>query len=230
MTSVRFVRTVLRASRVSERRRVRGVLFAAFGVITLLTLTACTPEMRARAYASDGRADWQQADRVIVALGLENGDRVADLGSGGGYFTFLLADAVGPSGRVYAIDVAEDMNERLAGIATERGYTQVETVLAEPDDAMIPSGGVDLVFTSNTYHHIDDREVYFGKLSESLREGGRLAVIDYKDEGFMQGLLGHSTDDSTIQTELESAGYELVAQHDFIEKQHFLIFAPARER
>jgi len=157
------------------------------------------------------------------------GDRVADLGSGGGYFTFLLADAVGPTGRVYAIDVAEDMNERLAGIAAERGYGQVETVLAEPDDARIPSGGVDLVFTSNTYHHIDDREAYFRKLSESLREGGRLAVIDYKEEGFIQGLLGHSTDDSLIQTELESAGYELVAQHDFIEKQHFLIFVPGPE-
>jgi predicted methyltransferase len=194
-------------------------------LVALFTVTACTPEMRARAYASDGRADWQQAERVIVSLGLESGDRVADLGSGGGYFTFLLADAVGPTGRVYAIDVAEDMNERLARIAAERGYAQVETVLAEPDDAMIPSGGVDLVFTSNTYHHIDDRETYF---PESLREGGRLAVIDYKDEGFMQGLLGHSTDASMIQTELESAGYELVAQHDFIEKQHFLIFVPGR--
>jgi predicted methyltransferase len=197
-------------------------------LVALVTVTACTPEMRARAYASDDRADWQQAERVIVSLGLESGDRVADLGSGGGYFTFLLADAVGPTGRVYAIDVAEDMNERLARIAAERGYAQVETVLAEPDDAMIPSGGVDLVFTSNTYHHIDDRETYFRKLSESLREGGRLAVIDYKDEGFMQGLLGHSTDASMIQTELESAGYELVAQHDFIEKQHFLIFVPGR--
>ena len=224
MVSVSLVRTVLRSS---GRSRVPGVQFAAACAITLLAFTACTPEMRARVYASDDRADWQQADRVIASLGLESGDRVADLGSGGGYFTFLLADAVGPTGRVYAIDVAEDMNERLAGIAADRGYAQVETVLAEPDDAMIPSGGVDLVFTSNTYHHIHDREVYFRKLSKSLREGGRLAVIDYKDEGFIQGLLGHSTDDSLIQTELESAGYELVSRHDFIEKQHFLIFGAA---
>jgi arsenite methyltransferase len=226
MTSVSFVGIGLVASRFSEHCRVGRILCAAAFVIGLLSLAGCTPEMRARAYASDGRADWQQSDRVIATLGLESGDRVVDLGSGGGYFTFLLADAVGPSGRVYAIDVAEDMNERLARIAAERGYDQVETVLAAPDDAMIPNGGVDLVFTSNTYHHIENREAYFRKLSESLREGGRLAVIDYREEGFMQGLLGHSTDGSLIQTELESAGYELIAEHDFIEKQHFLIFAP----
>ena len=125
--------------------------------LLLLTTTACSPEMRARAYERGGRDEWQQADRVIAALGLEPGDSVADLGSGGGYFTFLLADAVGENGHVYAVDVAADMNERLAGIAAERGYSQVETILAAPDDANLPSAGVDLVFTSNTYHHIQDR-------------------------------------------------------------------------
>jgi arsenite methyltransferase len=206
-----------------------SMVFRCACVVALLVgSAACTPDMRARVYASDGRADWQQADRVIATLDLSPGDYVADLGSGGGYFTFLLADAVGPEGRVYAVDVAEDMNERLAGIAAERGYDNVEVVLAAFDDAKIPAAGVDLVFTSNTYHHIEDRERYFRNLAESLREGGRLAVIDYKEEGFVQGLLGHSTDESTIESELEKSGYVLVEKHDFIEKQHFLIFAPER--
>ena len=96
----------------------------------------------------------------------------------------------------------------------------VTVVLGGYEDPRLEPGSIDLVFTSNTYHHIDERDAYFRKLAGSLRAGGRLAVIDYKEEGFMQGLLGHSTDASLIQTELESAGYELVSRHDFIEKQH----------
>ena len=207
----------------------RIALLLTFGFV-LLTTSGCTPEMKARAYAGGDRDDWQQANRVVTSLELQPGDVVADLGAGGGYFTFLLAEAVGPSGRVYAIDVDQAMNERLAALARERGVTNVETILASSDDPKIPAGGIDLVFTSNTYHHLDDRPAYFRRLAAHLREGGRVAIIDYKDEGFVPGVLGHSTDASIIQQELESAGYRLVEQHDFIEKQHFLIFSPNGSR
>ncbi|HEB90801.1 MAG TPA: methyltransferase domain-containing protein [Deltaproteobacteria bacterium] len=201
-------------------------LFLSGALMALLWALACTPELKARAYAGAERDEWQQADRVVASLGLRPGDVVADLGAGGGYFTFLLAEAVGPSGTVYAIDVDEPMNERLARLAKERGMTNVETILATPGDPRIPEGGVDLVFTSNTYHHLENRPDYFRRLATHLRPGGRLAVLDYKKHGLVPGLLGHSTEASIIQRELESAGYRLVRRYDFIEKQHFLIFAP----
>jgi predicted methyltransferase len=56
------------------------------------------------AVSGPGRDHWQHPDRVAGALGLHPGDRAADLGSGGGYFTYRLARAVGPSGAVYAVD------------------------------------------------------------------------------------------------------------------------------
>ncbi len=195
-----------------------GALFALIGA-------GCTPDMKARVYAGDDRDEWQQKERVIAALALEPGQSVADLGAGGGYFTFDLADAVGPAGLVYAVDVDEEMNERLAGLADERGYAQVQVVLAGTDDPRIPGDGVDLIFTSNTYHHIDDRERYFRDTARYLRPGGRLAVLDYRDEGLIQTIVGHATDGEVIKEELGRAGYRLVAEHDFIEKQHFLVFA-----
>jgi len=207
-------------------RRWRPLWPRAFGLlagVALLAVTGCTAEMKARAYAPDDRDSWQQPGRVIDALDISPGQSVADLGSGGGYFTFRLADAVGADGRVFAADVDAGMNERLAGLAVERGAQNVEVVLADFDDPKLPQP-VDLIFTSNTYHHIEDRVAYFARARQYLKPGGRLAILEYKRHGFLQRFLGHSTDDDVIRTELERAGYRLVAAHDFIEKQSFLIF------
>jgi predicted methyltransferase len=189
----------------------------------LLLVSGCTAEMKARAYAGDDRDSWQQPERVIQELGISPGDLVADLGSGGGYFTFRLGEAVGDTGRVYAVDVDAEMNERLERLASERGASNVAVVLADYGDPKIPES-VDLIFTSNTYHHIEDRVAYFQRAARHLKPAGRLAVLEYKHRGFFQRFLGHATEDEVIQSELEQAGYTLSAKHDFIELQSFLIF------
>jgi arsenite methyltransferase len=186
-------------------------------------LAGCTAEMKARAYAGDDRDKWQQPERVIEHLGISPGQSIADVGSGGGYFTFRLGEAVGDTGRVYAIDVDRDMNERLERLISERGANNVATVLADYDDPKIPEL-VDLIFTSNTYHHIEERSAYFQRAARYLKPAGRLAVLEYKRSGFFQGFLGHATEDELIVSELEAAGYTLAAKHEFIDQQSFLIF------
>jgi ubiquinone/menaquinone biosynthesis C-methylase UbiE len=189
----------------------------------LLLVSGCSAETKARLYAGDDRDSWQQPERVIEELGIASGQSVADLGSGGGYFTFRLGEAVGDAGRVYAVDVDVEMNERLERLVSEKGATNVATVHADYDDPKIPEP-VDLIFTSNTYHHIDDRVAYFQRAARYLKPGGRLAVLEYRREGFFHRVLGHATEDHVIQSELELAGYTLSATHDFIEYQHFLVF------
>lgn len=185
---------------------------------------ACTAEMKARAYAGADRDEWQQPERVVASLGLEPGQKVADLGAGGGYFSFRLADAVGPSGKVYAVDIDEAMNERLQRLAAERGASNVEVVLALSDDLRLPEP-VDVIFTSNTYHHLEDRSAYFDSAARYLTPGGRVAIVEYKEEGFLQRVMGHSTGAESIRAEMKAAGYALDVEHDFLAKQHFLIFS-----
>jgi len=192
-------------------------------VLLLVGGFACTAEMKARAYAGDDRDAWQQPERVIEVLEIEPGQRVADLGSGGGYFTFRLADAVGEGGQVFAVDVDPAMNERLDGLAAERGVDNITVVLAGYEDPKIPEP-VDLIFTSNTYHHIEGRVAYFERAARYLAPGARLAVLDYKRQGFMHRIMGHATASSVIRDELEQAGYTFEGEHDFVEKQHFLVF------
>ncbi|MBW2281318.1 MAG: methyltransferase domain-containing protein [Deltaproteobacteria bacterium] len=196
----------------------------------VISLGGCT-WLKRKAYDGFwGRESWQQPARVIEALGLSPGDRVADLGAGGGYFTFLLAEAVGPQGRVYAVDVDTGLlsylDERIVG----GEYENVQTVLADFDDPRIPGEGVDLIFTSNTYHHIEDRTAYFERARRYLRPGGRVAIVEFKkQDGLMSWLIGgHSTDPAEIDREMRAAGYDRVASHDFLERQSFQVFRAGR--
>ena len=181
------------------------------------------------AYEGFSRDGWQQPDRVIAALGIEPGDRVADLGSGSGYFTVHLAKAVGPEGRVYAVDVDEEMNAYLRERVEQAGVANVEVILGRFEDPLLPDGGVDLVLTVDTYHHIEDRPTYFRNLRRDLTQGGRVAVIDYDGrKGWFVRLLGHSTPRDVLLREMGEAGYEVAEEHDFIDRQSFVIFRQAR--
>lgn len=191
----------------------------------LLVSPGCT-EIKRWAYERGDRNAWQQPARVIESLAIQPGDRVADLGSGSGYFTFRLAEAVGDGGRVLAVDVDEAMNEALREDVETRGLSNIEVVSSDPDDASLDARSIDLVFSSNTYHHIDDRVAYFALLGEALSEGGRVALIDFVPEGFFQRR--HSTDVETIRTEMAEAGYTRIAGFDYLERQSFEIFARKR--
>ena len=171
------------------------------------------------AYEGFGRDAWQKPDEVIALLGIRAGDRVADLGAGGGYFTFRLADAVGAEGRVYAVDVDEDMIRYLRRRAAKQGYANVEVLRAEPDHPGLPEGEIDLLFTCNTYHHLADRVRYFEAVLDVLEPAGRVAIIEY-DSG------DHATPPQTVLDEMSRAGYRLEADHAILEYQSFLIFVP----
>jgi arsenite methyltransferase len=195
-----------------------------FVVAATAVLLAGCAQLKQCAYEGVNRDDWQQPQKVIAALNIRPGDRVADLGSGGGYFTFRLAEAVGPGGRVYAVDIDRDMVDLIAKRVKQETLSNIEPVLAKSDDPLLPKTGVDLIFTSNTYHHIDKRIAYFANLRKYLRPGGRVAIIDFDRRSWFIGLFRHYTPKEFIKPEMEQAGYSV--QHDlgFLDRQSFLIF------
>jgi ubiquinone/menaquinone biosynthesis C-methylase UbiE len=176
------------------------------------------------AYEGLSRDDWQQAERVIQSLQIQPGHTIADLGAGSGYFTFVLAQAAGPTGKVYAVDIDKDMTELVARKARERNAENVEVILAKPEDPSLPDRSIDLVFTANTYHHIDNRVRYFAGLRKALRPTGRVAVIDFDRRSWWAGLMKHYTPSEFIKREMEQAGYRLVHEFGFLDRQSFLLF------
>jgi ubiquinone/menaquinone biosynthesis C-methylase UbiE len=209
------------------RSRLAILLLLAVGLLG----ADCGTRLRARAYEGDDRESWQQTERVVETLGLRPGQRVADLGSGSGYFTAPLARAVSPGGIVLAVDVDADMNAYLEERMAEEGIDNVTTVLATPDDPGLPEGGIDLLFTSNTFHHLPDQSSYFASVRGSLAPDGRVAIIEYEPSkaGWFARTFGHATPEEEIAAALEAAGYRRIADHDFLERQNFQIFTPTAD-
>jgi arsenite methyltransferase len=177
-------------------------------VIPLFVFAGCGGLYRA-SLNSPWRARWQQPEAVVRSLSIQPGAYVADLGAGGGYFTFRLADAVGPTGKVYAVDVDKDNLNYIAQHAKAQGYANIETVLAKYDDPLLPQAKIDLIFTCNTYHHLENRAAYFSAAARYLTPDGRVAVIDINGSSWIHRLFGHWTPKETTRGELEAAGYFL---------------------
>ncbi len=214
----------------NKLRPVFGVAAAAF--VAWVAWTSWS-ELSKLDYATiPGRATWQLPARVIEALEIRKGHFVADVGAGGGYFTFLLADAVGPTGRVYAVDVDDVEVRKLESAVLRQDVGNVDVVLGELDDPRLPDRAIDLVFLCNTYHHLESRDAYFSRLRGDLRPGGRVAVIDMRaDLGGIAGWFsheGHWMSRDVLHGEMKLAGYRLVESHDFLPVQLFEVYAPAR--
>jgi SAM-dependent methyltransferase len=97
-------------------------------------------------------------------------------------------------------------------------------IRAQPNDAKLPEP-VDLVFSCDTYHHMENRVAYFQSLARYLKPGGKVAILDFHAAGFFSGLLGHGTTKEEVRREMEAAGYRLAADYNLIDRQHFQIFS-----
>jgi arsenite methyltransferase len=203
-----------------HRKLAKLFLLVALFVVGCARLKQC-------AYEGISRDEWQQPEKVIAALEIHPGDVVVDLGSGGGYFTLRLAEAVGPTGKVYAVDIDRDMVDLVAKRARQEGRSNIEAILAKPDDPSLPKAGVDLVFTSNTYHHIGKRIGYFANLRKYLHPGARVAIIDFDRRAWLEGLLRHYTPAEFIKREMEQARYTRQQDYNFLDRQSFQIFTAA---
>ena len=180
------------------------------------------PERYAKSFDDPARDNWQLPVRVIEALGLSPGTAVADIGAGTGYFTVRLAKAV-TRGTVYAVDIEPSMLEHIRQRAAGTGLGNVMTVLGSSTSPNLPKP-VDLVLVVDTYHHVPSRPAYFRGLKASLTPGGRVAIVDFRKDAPEGPPREFRFEADQIVAEMNEAGYVLDARHDFLPRQHFLIF------
>lgn len=127
-----------------------------------------------------------------------------------------------PDGKVFAVDIEPDMLRYLGERARRQHLSVVMPVLATTDSSNLPEP-VDLILVVNTYHHIGNRISYFAKLKNLLAPNGQVAVVDFK----MDAPEGPPPDfrlaPERVASELDAAGYSLVATHTFLPRQYFLV-------
>jgi SAM-dependent methyltransferase len=176
---------------------------------------------------SADRAAWQKPDEVVAALELGPGQTACDVGSGPGYFTLRLARAVGPQGRVFAVDVEARLLSLLRDRLSGAGLTNVTPVLALPGDPLLPPAACDLVLVVNTYHHFPDGPAYLRGLQRVLRPGGRIANVDFhKRETPVGPALAQRVAREDFLRDAASAGLTLASEPAFLPHQYFVVLRP----
>ena len=168
-------------------------------VFLLLTGASACTTLKVLDYEGWDRDEWQHPQRVVESLDIREGSQIADIGSGSGYFTFRLAKPVGPEGTIFAVDLDAGLNDYVRQEARARGHGNVQVITAKPEDPLLPEAGVDLIFSCNTYHHIQNRAQYFAGARRYLRPGGSVAIVGLRQfelDSTSTGTLGRKGSDS----------------------------------
>jgi ubiquinone/menaquinone biosynthesis C-methylase UbiE len=183
------------------------------------------PAVKDALYKGGQRADrLRDPDAVIAALGVQPGDRVADLGPGYGHFTLVLAEAVAPFGFCYAVDTDQSTLDDLQRAADERGLQTLRTIVTDRRQLELPEP-VDLLFVSATYHHLAEPVGYFAEARRLLLPGGRVAILESRLEGLAARWVNpHGSVPSRVQAQMIEAGYELRETHDVVRGHWFGVF------
>ncbi len=179
------------------------------------------------AFLEDPKRDaYQKPHEVIRALDLKEGEVIADIGAGAGYFSFRLSHHVGEKGRVYAVDINPDMILYMNRQIRDLGLKNVVTILAPPDDPLLSDASVDRFFVCDTWHHIANHAHYLSLMKKMLKPGGEIIMIDFQKKELPLGPpMEMKISREDLLKEMESNGFRLIGEHTFLPYQYFLVFA-----
>lgn len=163
----------------------------------------------------ESREVFAARDAILAAVGLEPGDRIADVGAGTGLFLGPFAAAVGPTGRVYAVDISPRLVEFVERRIDEEKLANVAVVLSTEDSTKLSAGSVSHVFVCDAYHHFGKYPEMLASIRQALVPGGEFVVVDFERIPGVtrEWLLEHvRADKQTVREEIEAAGFEFLGE------------------
>src|SRR5262245_18468001 len=194
-------------------------------LLTVASLSAQqrNPQQYAQTLDNPDRVAGLHVDKVVAALDLKPGMKVADLGSGSGVFTIPLARAVGSTGRIYAVDIDSGLLAIVSDKAKTAGFTNVQPVLAEAKDSRIPEA-VDLIFVCDTMHHLPDQADYVKQFGKLVKTDGRVAVIDFAEGKWPSGHESFTIRLAQVDAWMKAAGFIRQSSQTFLPTIFFNIY------
>ncbi len=161
---------------------------------------------------------------IIKNMNIQNGDVIADVGSGGGYFTFKFSNEVGINGKVYSIDTNQKSLEYINDNLKNQKLNNIHTILVDENGLLIPEK-VDTIFLRNVFHHLPEQVEYFKNIKQFLKKDGKIVIIEHKKKGFsFVSIFGHNTPEKVIIDTMNSADYNLYKKLDILPSQSFTIY------
>jgi ubiquinone/menaquinone biosynthesis C-methylase UbiE len=175
----------------------------------------------------ESREVFARRKEIVAACKLKPGMVVADVGAGTGLFTRLFARAVGPKGRVYAVDIAPKFIAHITKTCKDAGLENVTGVVCTQTSTRLPEKAIDLAFICDTYHHFEFPQRTMASLHRALKPGGRLVLIDFKRiKGVSsEWVMGHVRAGQEVFTrEVVESGFRLVGEEKLLKENYLLHF------
>jgi ubiquinone/menaquinone biosynthesis C-methylase UbiE len=128
------------------------------------------------------RREEERTDLLVQLLPLRAGDVAADIGAGTGYMSWRMAEIIGQKGRVYCVDIQQEMLDMLSKNMNGRHMTNFQAILGTDTDARLPANSVDLVLMVDVYHEFDHPYEMMQSITRALKPGGRIAWVEFRGE------------------------------------------------
>ncbi len=168
-------------------------------------------------FEQEGREIYDSRNEIVAACGFRPGDDVADIGAGTGLFEPLLADAVGRTGSIWAVDIVPEFIEHIEERSRAAGLDNVRTVLCTERSVELAPDSIDVAFLCDSYHHFEFPRSTMTSIHRALRPGGTVIVIDFEREPGRSSdwVMGHvRAGRDTVIDEIEGFGFELTETID----------------
>lgn len=173
------------------------------------------------------RANRPQEENTQVAIDkiqLPASGVIADIGAGTGYYTFKLAPKV-PKGKVYAVEIQDEMIAALNDRKKKRNITNIEVIKGSTNSPNLPENSVDLAIMVDVYHELEYPVEMLKSIRKSLKKNGKILLIEYKGEDPAIAIRPlHKTTVAQLSKELGANGFKLTYNGQFLPLQHFLLF------
>ena len=172
----------------------------------------------------DTRNIEENTNAAIEAINVAPNAVIADIGAGTGYYSFRLAKKV-PNGKVYAVDIQDEMIDMLKEKKRQLKDSVVEVVKSSIKSPNLPDNSVDLAVMVDVYHELEYPQEMLQALKKALKPTGKILLIEYRGEDASVPIKPlHKTTVAQLGKELNANGFTLSYQGEFLPIQHFLLY------
>jgi predicted methyltransferase len=169
-----------------------------------------------------------QPQTAVTHFHIREGDVVCDFGAGSGYFTEVLAQKVGASGRVYACEIQKDLVEKIGALARSKGLFMVNPIWCDLEmdhGVKIADSTLDVGIMVNTLFQLENKTTGLHEVHRTLRSGGKFFVIDWSDSfGGLGPQPGQVISSEEARTLIESCGFVFERSFDAGDHHYGLAF------
>lgn len=173
----------------------------------------------------DSREREEECSTLLKQLAVKPGMVICDMGSGNGFYTLPIAEQTGEKGKVYAIEIQQEMLDMLQQRAGVKGLKNVVSVLGTPVDPKLPAGELDLILCVDVYHEFDRPVPMLAAMHKSLKPDGLVALVEFREEDPKVPIKPeHKMSKKQILKEWEANGFKLEKEFDGLPWQHLMWF------